>query len=135
MPHTHAVRVYFEDTDFTGRVYHGAFVRFLERGRTEALRDGGFDHATLARRDPPLWFTLRDLTLTFRGPAFIDDLLHVRTEPAAGGAASILLNQRIERDGAVIVTARVTLCLIDAGGRPRRPPDVIRAAFGPAAEM
>jgi acyl-CoA thioester hydrolase len=131
MTRRHEIRVYFEDTDFSGRVYHGAFVRFLERGRTEALRSGGIDHRTLERREPPLWFTLRGLSMTFHGPAFIDDLLVVETTPAEGGRASLLLGQRILRQDTPIVTARVELCLIDREGRPRRPPDDIRTAIGP----
>lgn len=125
------VRVYFEDTDFSGRVYHGAFVRFLERGRTEALRAGGIDHRALERRDPPLFFTLRGLAMTFHGPAFIDDLLEVETVPAEGGRAALLLDQRVLREEVPIVTARVELCLIDREGRPRRPPADIRTALSP----
>jgi len=128
----HEIRVYFEDTDFTGRVYHGAFVRFLERGRTEALRAGGIDHRALERRDPPLWFTLRSLSLTFQGPAFIDDLLVVETTPADGARASLLIDQRVLREDAPIVRAQVELCLVDRQGRPRRPPGDLRAAMGSA---
>jgi acyl-CoA thioester hydrolase len=127
------VRVYFEDTDFSGRVYHGAFVRFLERGRTEMLRAAGLDHRALALRDPPLYFTLRGLRLSFRGPAFIDDLLTVVTAPARASRAALVLPQAIARGSETIVEGEVELCLIDPGGRPRRlPPDIRTALAAPA---
>jgi len=133
MTFVHEIRVYFEDTDFTGRVYHGALIRFLERGRTEALRAAGIDHSALARRDPPLWFTLRNIAVTFHAAAVIDDVLLVETTPAdaEGARAAIVLDQRIVRGDATIATARVELCLIDDGGRPRRPPADVRAALSP----
>jgi acyl-CoA thioester hydrolase len=124
-----SVRVYFEDTDFSGRVYHGAFVRFLERGRTELLRERAIDHRALAERDPPLFFTLRALRMTFHGPALIDDLLVVTTAPGESSRASIDLAQSIRRGSTVIVRAEVQLCLIDAEGRPQRPPREVRAVF------
>lgn len=123
------VRVYFEDTDFSGRVYHGAFVRFLERGRTEMLRGSGIDHMALARREPPLFFTLRHLALTFRAPAFIDDLLTVETECAHERHAVFQLSQRVVREGIAIVEGRVELCLVHHDGRPARPPQAVRAAL------
>lgn len=129
----HAVRVYFEDTDFSGRVYHGAFIRFLERGRTEFLRAAGLDHRALAAADPPLYFTLRRIDVAFHAGAAIDDLLTVTTEPREAGRAVFVVGQAIVRDGACIVEARAELCLIDAAGRPRRPPAAVRAALLPAA--
>lgn len=128
----HPVRVYFEDTDFSGRVYHGAFVRFLERGRTEFLRQSGIDHSELAGGTPPLFFTLRGMTLAFAGPAFIDDLLTVETQPTGGGRAVFTMAQRILRGDRAIVTANVELCLIDPAGRPSRPPAALAAKLKPA---
>jgi acyl-CoA thioester hydrolase len=131
MTSTHAVRVYFEDTDFTGRVYHGAFVRFLERGRTELLRQGGIDHAALEAREPPVYFTVRTMRLAFKGPAVIDDVLSVETRPVDRGRAILAVEQRILRGGRPIVTADVELCLIDPQGRPVRPPADVSAALVP----
>ncbi|MBJ3777668.1 YbgC/FadM family acyl-CoA thioesterase [Acuticoccus mangrovi] len=122
------IRVYFEDTDFSGRVYHGAYVHFLERGRTEWLRAKGVDHVALAAADPPLFFALREMTLRFRGPAVIDDLLEVETRVAGQKRAVILLDQRVLKADTAIVEARVELCLIDAAGRPARPPQAVRQA-------
>ncbi|WMS43863.1 YbgC/FadM family acyl-CoA thioesterase [Acuticoccus sp. MNP-M23] len=125
----HTIRVYFEDTDFSGRVYHGAFVRFLERGRTEFLRETGIDHAALAAGTPPLFFTLRAMTLSFAGPALIDDLLTVETRPTGTRRAVFTMAQQIFRGDRAIVTASVELCLIDAAGRPARPPAAVAASL------
>jgi acyl-CoA thioester hydrolase len=131
MTATHEIRVYFEDTDFTGRVYHGAFVRFLERGRTEMLRAAGFDHSALMAREKPVYFTIRGLEIAFRGPAVIDDLLTVVSSPAESGRATLVVDQAITRASETLVTARVELCFIDGAGRPVRPPQDIRAALVP----
>mgnify|MGYP001797496009 CR=1 FL=1 len=127
--HRFAVRVYFEDTDFTARVYHGAFVRFFERGRTEMLRAAGLDHAGLSAADPALFFTIRAMSLRFLGPAFIDDELHVLTRPLEPPRASIVLGQTIVRGATPLCEATVELCVITAGGRPVRPSRAIRNAF------
>ncbi|MEM7694680.1 MAG: YbgC/FadM family acyl-CoA thioesterase [Pseudomonadota bacterium] len=122
----HTVRVYFEDTDFTGRVYHGAFIRFLERGRTELLRERGLDHSALAAEDR--YFTIRDMTVSFHGPALIDDLLTVTATPR-GMRASATIDQTVLRGEAVLCRASVELCLIDGRGRPVRPSAQLRAAL------
>ncbi|UOM32828.1 YbgC/FadM family acyl-CoA thioesterase [Acuticoccus sp. I52.16.1] len=128
------VRVYFEDTDFSGRVYHGAFIRFLERGRTELLRASGLDHAALAALTPPIYFTLRRIDVQFHGPAVIDDLLRVTTTPIEAGRANFLLRQEISVGERRIVSAVADLCLIDPRGRPQRPPADVRAALSPAPQ-
>lgn len=127
--HRFAVRVYFEDTDFTGRVYHGAYVRFLERGRTEMLREAGLDHAGLAALDPAAFFTVRKMSLAFHAPAAIDDSLWVVTRPSAPPRATIRLSQEIHGAAGRLVSAQVELCVIDARGRPVRPTGEIRAVF------
>lgn len=126
---TLAVRVYFEDTDFTGRVYHGAYVRFLERGRTEHLRAAGIDHHALASAERPLFFTIRGMTLSFHGPALIDDLLTIESIPAMAGRATFRFGQKILRGTDLLVRAEVELCLIDAAGRPARPDAELLAAL------
>lgn len=123
------IRVYFEDTDFSGRVYHGAFVRFLERGRTECLRALGINHHMLASAARPVFFTIRSMSLSFSGPALIDDLLVVESEPG-GARATIRFHQKILREGRPIVSADVELCVIDADGRPVRPPAEIVKLMG-----
>ncbi len=122
------VRVYFEDTDFSGRVYHGAYVRFLERARTEWLRGLGLDHSAFAAMDPPLYFTLRKLSLSFQGAAVIDDLLTVTATPEVITGATITVTQSVLRDDTVLVRASAELCVIDGAGRPRRlPPALVDA--------
>ncbi|MEM8552942.1 MAG: thioesterase family protein [Pseudomonadota bacterium] len=124
----HMVRVYFEDTDFTARVYHGAFVRFFERGRTEMLRAAGVSHSALANRPEPLWFALRKMSLEFLASARIDDLLTVRSIGGGRPKAAIAMNQEIWRDELLVARAAVELCLINGRGQPRRvPPDVADA--------
>lgn len=123
------IRVYFEDTDFSGRVYHGAYVRFLERGRTEWLRSLGIDHRMLASAERPVYFTIRGMSLTFYGPALIDDLLTVESEPSAA-RATMIFRQRILKGDQLLVSAEVELCLIDGDGRPVRPPREIVALMG-----
>lgn len=125
------VRVYFEDTDFSGRVYHGAFIRFLERGRTELLRASGLDHAALAAQERPVYFTLRRIDVAFHAPAVIDDLLTVETTPVEAGRANFLLRQTILCGGRKLISATAELCLIDDRGRPQRPPGAVRAALSP----
>src|ERR1700709_2251409 len=73
--HVLPVRTYYEDTDFTGVVYHGAYVRFFERGRTDFLRLAGVNHAALLQRPDPLAFTVTRLAVDFRRAARIDDAL------------------------------------------------------------
>lgn len=133
--HRLPVRVYFEDTDFTGVVFHGAFVNFLERGRSDFLRLSGIDHRSLAApaAGEPLFFALRALSLAFRAPARIDDVLLVETRLADVTGARVLMEQAILRGGAEAVRATAELCLVDGAGRPRRLPDALRSAFRRAA--
>ena len=82
------VRVYYEDTDFSGRVYHASYLRFLERGRTEWLRRRGFAHRDLAENSGVV-FAVRSLQIDYLAPAMMDDLLIVETSVAAVRGASI----------------------------------------------
>lgn len=123
--HVLPVRVYYEDTDFSGAVYHGSFVRFLERGRTDFLRAVGVTHGPLSERG--LHFVVSEREIVFRRAAAIDDLLEVVTNVASLSGARIVLNQAIRRDGDTIVSARVTAALIHRSGRPRRLPDDVLA--------
>ena len=89
MIHRFTVRVYYEDTDFSGVVYHANYLRFLERGRTETLRDAGLDHASLFAAEPPLALAVARMEIDFRRPARMDDLLVVETVVAEVGGASL----------------------------------------------
>ena len=126
--HVLPVRVYFEDTDFSGVVYHGAYVRFMERGRSDFLRLLGIGHQALARGDhgEGLAFAVRRMRIEFIKPARIDDRIEVRTLVEALTGARVRAVQTIERDGVVLVSANVEVALINADGQPRRLPTSVR---------
>jgi acyl-CoA thioester hydrolase len=127
-PDTVAVRVYYEDTDASGRVYHASYVRFLERGRTEWLRTRGFSHRELAASDG-IAFVVRAMTIDFLAPAQIDDLLVVETGAEPPRGASIVFRQRILLGDRAIVEASVRAAGI-RGGRPVRLSAAMRQALG-----
>lgn len=129
--HLLPVRVYYEDTDFTGLVYHGSYVRFFERGRSDFLRSIGIGHAGLRDAETPGAFVLAKLDLAYLRPARIDDALNVRTRYRAIKGPRLIISQRVERDGAVLATAEVTAVFIHLDGRPRRPPPALIDAVSP----
>jgi acyl-CoA thioester hydrolase len=129
VPHLLPVRVYYEDTDFSGLVYHASHLRFMERGRTELLRDLGiFQRALLEGSGGGLFFVVRAMTIDFRRPALMDDLLTVETKVEAVAGASVDLSQRILRGEEALVTAAVKVAAVEGGKARRLPPDV-RAKF------
>src|SRR4249920_3484468 len=105
--HHQAVRVYYEDTDFSGIVYHASYLRFMERGRTNYLRLIGADHRALfeaaAREAPRFAFVVRSMAIEFLKPARMDDVLAVTTEAEEVKGASLTLLQRVARDDEVLV--------------------------------
>jgi acyl-CoA thioester hydrolase len=124
-----SVRVYYEDTDFSGNVYHAAYLKFFERARTEFLRGHGVQHRELAGEG--IAFAVRSMTIEFEAAAHIDDLLSVITEPQAATGARLTLEQSIWRDEARLVTARLVVVAITRAGRPTRlPAAVVKAARG-----
>jgi len=127
-PHRLAVRVYYEDTDFSGAVYHASYLRFLERGRTEFLRALGIAHREIFANGWPggFHFVVRAMTIEFLKPALMDDELCVETHPSATGGASIHMMQKIRRGGEVLLTAKVRIAVV-AGGKARRIPAGILA--------
>ncbi len=128
--HRLPVRVYYEDTDFSGVVYHAAYLKFLERGRTDFLRLRDISHAALC--EAGLAFAVRRMTLDFAKAARIDDALLVETRVAALRGASIVLDQWVRRGETVLVGAEVTVALIDRDGRPRRLTPAILDGLGRA---
>jgi acyl-CoA thioester hydrolase len=121
------VRVYYEDTDFSGRVYHASFLRFLERGRTEWLRARGFAHRELAKASG-LAFAVRSLKIEYLAAALMDDLLRVETSVVAMRGASIEFRQRVLRGDTELVTALVLAAAV-RDGRPARIPVSLRQAL------
>src|SRR5512145_127461 len=130
--HVLPIRVYFEDTDFSGLVYHGSYVRWCERGRSDFLRLIGNDHKALiegARGREPASFVVRRMALEFLKPARIDEVLEVVTCAKATTAATLVLDQRISREGALLFTAEVTVVLVSASGKPLRLSAALREAL------
>ena len=126
LPHRFPVRVYYEDTDFSGAVYHASYLRFLERGRTEWLRSLGIEQSRLASGAEAFGFVVRHMDIDFRKPARMDDLLSVETLARKIGGASLDLGQRLLRGEEPLVTAEVRIGCV-ARGRPIRLPTAIRA--------
>ena len=100
-----SIRVYYEDTDFSGRVYHASYLRFLERGRTEWLREHGFAQRDFAESSG-VFFAVRSLQIDYLAPAIMDDMLSIETSVSAVRGASIEFRQRIVRHGKELVAAR-----------------------------
>jgi acyl-CoA thioester hydrolase len=130
--HVLPIRVYFEDTDFSGLVYHGSYVRWCERGRSDFLRLIGCDHRTLiggaAGREPAA-FVVRRMGLEFFKPARIDEVLEVVTRIKETTAATLILDQRIARDGVQLFTAEVMVVLVAQSGKPLRLSAALRGAL------
>ena len=129
--HVLPVRVYYEDTDSSGSVYHGSYVRFLERGRSDFLRLRGVVHSELAAAG--LHFAVSEMQVSFHRAARIDDVVEVNTKIARLTGARVLLEQAIGCDGHQLVTAEVTVALLDKAGRPRRFPGLVRDALATEA--
>ena len=124
--HHLGVRVYYENTDFTGLVYHGDYVRFFERGRSDFLRVLGVGHALLLERPDPMAFVIARMELDFRRPARIDDALTVITTYERMTAVRLDARQRIYRGEEFLCGAHVHAACIDLQGRPRRaPPEIV----------
>ncbi len=122
--HVFPVRIYYEDTDFSGFVYHAAYLKFFERGRTEFLRSLGIHHAELAQQG--LAFAVRRMEIDFRQPASIDDALTVVTRVAGATGARLTLEQVIRRDDVDLVSANVVVAAIRLGGGAARLPAALR---------
>jgi len=115
------IRVYYEDTDFTGMVYHANYLRFFERGRSDFLRDAGVSHQSLLARDDPAAFTLTNVEVDYKRAAKVDDLLTIRTRSMGVKGARMYFNQTCFRGDEVVADARITAVMIHADGRPMRP--------------
>ena len=129
--HVIPVRIYYEDTDFSGNVYHAAYLKFFERGRTEFLRDLGIHHHELAEQG--IAFAVRSMALEFVAAARIDDLLMVRTTVVESSGVRLVLDQTISRNDKLIASAQVTVVAIKMSGGPARLPANLRAVLVPGA--
>ena len=125
--HRFPVRVYYEDTDFSGNVYHAAYLHFFERGRTEFLRAEGIHHSVLAREG--IAFAVRSMEIDFARAAHIDDELVVDTAVLEVTGARLTLDQSIERGDELIVRTKVVVVAIKTDGKATRLPRALVAAF------
>jgi acyl-CoA thioester hydrolase len=120
--HLLPVRVYYEDTDFTGVVYHANYLRYFERGRSDFLRLAGVSHTELRDRPEPLAFVVRKIEVTFTRPARVDDALVVHTAYRRAEGPRIFVSQAIARGVESLCRAEVEVCCIRLDGRPVKPP-------------
>ncbi len=127
--HEHRLRVYYEDVDLAGIVYYANYLKFIERGRTEALIGLGVDQAAL-KAEAGIVFAVRRVEADFLAPAGFQDQLVVTTTLAAMTGARVELAQEVRRDGAPLMRARVMIVALGADGRPARLPEAVRAALG-----
>ncbi len=129
--HVLPVRVYFEDTDFTGLVYHANFLKFCERGRSDFIRMLGIDHHSLAnpKQGEPAVFVVRRIEVDYLKPARIDEVLEVVTRCAEIGGATLVLSQEVRRDGMVLARLKVSVVLVSEAGKPQRLGQLVRGAL------
>jgi acyl-CoA thioester hydrolase len=130
--HVLTVRVYYEDTDFTGIVYHANYLRYMERGRTNYLRLIGADHRALfeatEKEAPGFAFVVRSMNIDFLKPGRMDDVLDIVTEPEEVKGASVTVRQRVMRGDELLVSASVRVAFVSAG-RARPIPKPLRVAM------
>ncbi len=129
--HILPLRVYYEDTDLSGMVYHANYLRFMERARTEFFRLAGVTKmADLDSEEPTAW-AIREARVRYHRPARVDDALTVKTALIAISGARIAANQKITAGDTLLVEARIEACIVTLTGRPRRLPDSLRALLTP----
>ena len=119
--HVLPIRVYYEDTDFSGAVYHANYLKFCERARSDCLRLSGVHHHRLEDRS----FVVRRMVCDFLKPARIDDVLEVETRFVTAAGARLELSQRVVRRNETLFRTDVTVALVDGQGRPKRLPQAM----------
>ena len=130
--HVMPVRIYYEDTDFSGVVYHASYLRFMERGRTNYLRLLGAGHRALfeetEKEAPGFAFVVRKMQIEFFRPARMDDVVNIITRPDEVRGASVTLRQDVMRGDEKLVEASVQVAFVSAG-RAQRIPQALRTAM------
>jgi acyl-CoA thioester hydrolase len=129
--HVLPVRVYFEDTDCGGVVYHANFLKFCERARSDFIRLLGIDAKSLAdpEKGEPAIFVVRRVEIDYLKPGRMDDVLEVVTSCIEIGSASLVLQQDVQRDGTLLARAKVTVVLVSQAGKPQRLGALVRGAL------
>ena len=129
--HVLPLRVYYEDTDLSGVVYHANYLRFMERGRTECFRLAGVTKmAGLDEGEPTAW-TLTRADIRFLRPARLDDALEVHTRLVALSGARMTAMQQILSNHVLLVEGRIEACIMTLSGKPRRIPQAVRERIEP----
>lgn len=126
--HEIPVRVYYEDTDSGGIVYHASYIRFAERGRTELLRNEGYQNSVLSK-DVGVLFVVRHMEVDYLKPARLDDYLTVSTSIKWMRKSSLLMYQEIKHDKETLCILKVTVVAVNLQGRPTSIPDDMREMF------
>ena len=130
--HLFPVRVYYEDTDLTGIVYHANYLRWFERARSDMLRLLGIDQRA-AQEDGTGVYALSELTIRYRAPARLDDAVLIESRAEELRAASCRMHQTALRDGTLLAEASLRVGFVGPDGRPRRQPPAWRDAFATIA--
>ncbi|MEN8840859.1 MAG: tol-pal system-associated acyl-CoA thioesterase [Octadecabacter sp.] len=125
MTHRFPLRVYYEDTDFGGIVYYANYLKFIERGRSEWVREMGIDQVAM-KRDEGVVFAVRRVEADYHAPARYDDELVVTTDVETVTGARLIVRQTVARDSAVLFSALVTIVAINEAGAPARLPAAFR---------
>jgi acyl-CoA thioester hydrolase len=126
--HRFAVRVYFEDTDLSGVVYHANYLRYMERARSDMLRVAGVDQRAAFEAGEGA-YAIRDLAIRYAAPARLDDALVISSRVEKIRPASVVIHQQVMRDATILADARVEAAFVAPSGRPRRQPENWLRAF------
>ncbi|MEC9414022.1 MAG: YbgC/FadM family acyl-CoA thioesterase [Pseudomonadota bacterium] len=118
--HFFNIRVYYEDTDFTGIVYHANYLKFAERGRTNFLRLIGINHSDLINSEDPRYFVVYSMETKFLGTSTIDNILEVRSIFKGIKGPRLKIDQDIFKDEKKIFSAKIEFAILDNKGKPRR---------------
>jgi acyl-CoA thioester hydrolase len=129
--HVLPLRVYYEDTDLSGVVYHANYLRYMERARTEFFRLAGVERmAELEAQEPTAW-TLREVKVSYHRPARLDDVLAVRTRLISLSGARLRALQKIYAGETLLVDGQIEACIVTLKGQPRRLPEQLRHLLTP----
>lgn len=126
MLHRFSLRVYYEDTDLAGIVYYANYLKFIERARSEWVRDMGVDQARM-KEEEGVVFAVRRIEADYLQPALYDDVLEVETEVVQITGARLVLSQAVLRDGVRLFVSEVTIVAINSHGAPARIPSIMRS--------
>jgi len=129
--HVLPIRVYYEDTDLSGVVYHANYLRYMERGRTEFFRLAGISKmAGLEDEEPTAW-AIRSIAVDYHRPARLDDIIHVRTRLTGLSGARMRALQRVVCGETLLVEGRIEACITTLTGKPRRLPKMVAETLAP----